>query len=127
MAVGSSTSSPIISPSLFAKPTSGSAVSFLNSSDVSPVQRMLADQKKAQETAPGNYMESEDFLRMKAFEIRARIVMFQNLGLTQEYQMAQQEGAEVVKKYQALLQKKAAEESAKAIEDQLNSGLNIKA
>lgn len=123
MAVGSTTSTQV-SKALFAKPTSGNSLSFLNSSDVSPVQRMLANQKKVQETKT-NYFDSEEWLRMKAFEIRSRIVMYQNLGLTQEYAAAQQEGAEVVKKYQKILSQK----NAKAIEDQVNAkfGLNTSA
>lgn len=95
--VGSSTSSPFSF-------SSGGAKSFLNSTDISPVQRMLQAQK-AKENTKTSYFDSEDYLRMKAFEIRRRITMYQSLGLQQEYQLAQQEGAEVVKKYQALLAK----------------------
>jgi hypothetical protein len=77
------------------------------SESLSPVQQMLSRQKADTEKNKDrtNYFESEDYLRMKAFEIRQRIVLYQNLGLTQQYQQAQAEGQEVVKKYQALLKK----------------------
>lgn len=73
----------------------------------SPVQKVMQEREAMAQNAKnrGNYMETEDFLRMKAFEIRGRIVLYQNLGMTAEYQQAQLEGAEVVKKYQALLAK----------------------
>lgn len=70
--------------------------------DRSPVQRML-DNQKTQASKKVNYEETEDFLRLKAFEIRKRIVLYQNLGMNAEYQQAQAEGVAVVQKYQALL------------------------
>lgn len=80
---------------------------------VSPVQKALqARQTEVTQRSGNNFFESEDFLRMKAFEIRARIVLYQNLGLSQEYAQAQAEGAEVVKKYQALLAKGLAGKNA---------------
>lgn len=124
MAVSPTTTPPVVSKSLYAK-SSGGVATFLDSSDISPVQKMLNAQKTTQATKPGSFFESEDWLRMKAFEIRSRIVMYQNLGLTSEYQAAQQEGADVVKKYQALLMKKQADEATQSIEDQINSQLGI--
>jgi len=81
---------------------------------------MLSNQK-AVAAKKVSYFESEDFLKMKAFEIRSRIVMYQNLGLTREYQMAQQEGADVVAKYQKIL----AQKNTQALEDQVNQQLGL--
>lgn len=73
---------------------------------LSPVQKALrAKDAEIQKAADNNFFESEDYLRMSAFEIRNRITLYKNLGLTQQYEQAQAEGAEVVKKYQAILAK----------------------
>lgn len=68
----------------------------------SPVRLML-DKQKAEAAEKVNYEETEDFLRLKAFEIKNRITLYKNLGMTAQYQQAQQEGAAVVQKYQELL------------------------
>lgn len=70
--------------------------------DKSPIQKSLDAQKKKAEKFV-KYDESEDFLRMKAFEISGRIKTFKNLGLTVQYEAAQAEGAAVVQKYKDLL------------------------
>lgn len=101
MATVSSTSG-----SFFVGRTASGGKTFLSTSAsaLSPVQRMVQEQKQVAQTQT-NYFESEDWLRIKAMEISYRISLYKNLGLTAEYQAAQAEGTEVVKKYQALLQK----------------------
>ncbi len=81
---------------------SSSSKSFLNYSDISPVQRLL-NATKTEQAKRTNYMDSEDFLRMKAIEISKRISLYKNLGLSSEYSLAVAEGQEVDKKYQALI------------------------
>lgn len=72
----------------------------------SEVEKMSAARTTAKANAKkNNYFESEDYLRMKANEIKYRIDLYKNLGLQPEYEAAQQEGADVVAKYQALLKK----------------------
>jgi hypothetical protein len=74
------------------------------SAEISPVQKLATARKDAKTKAiEGNYFNSETYLRLKANEIKYRIDLYKNLGLAPEYEAAQQEGAEVVAKYQALL------------------------
>jgi hypothetical protein len=106
--------SPITSSTnsaLFARQGSSGAGSstFLGATDKSGVQKILeSKQSDASRADQNNFFFSENYLRMKAFEIRARIVMYQSLGLTDQYQQAQQEGQIVVQQYQAYQKAQAA-------------------
>jgi len=84
---------------------SSTSKSFLNYSETSGVQKLV--QAQTAKTSKTPYTESVDYLRMKANEISRRIALYKNMGYTEGYQLAQQEGVEVVKKYQALLKKQA--------------------
>ena len=79
------------------------SMNFLDTSSDTAVTKLLnAEKTKTTQTVQGNYFYSEDYLRAQANEIHARIVTFQNLGLTSQYQQAEQEGQVVVQEYQAL-------------------------
>jgi len=115
---------PIISSSVWggftAKSYGSSSASFLNYATESPVQKMLKAQKAEKEKL-GGYEDSEDFLRMKAFEISNRIKLMNRMGQTAAVAQLQVEGQEVVKKYMELQQKAA----AKALEDQVNEQFGL--
>jgi hypothetical protein len=116
MSTISPTNSPFISKALMAT-SNGSSSSFLTSSDVSPVQKMVNAQKsQTTQVEKGSYFYSEDYLRLQAFEIRSRIVTYQNMGMAAQYAQAQQEGQVIVGAYQAYMKASVAagEEGGKA-------------
>ncbi|HEY8963397.1 MAG TPA: hypothetical protein VIN59_02915 [Alphaproteobacteria bacterium] len=111
--------------SFFTRSSSTSNVnSFLGYAEKSPVQQLVEAQKAAKEKL-GGFMESEDFLRMKAFEISNRIKLMNRMGQTDAVAALEAEGQEVVKKYLALQQKAAADAAAKELEDQVNEKFGL--
>lgn len=91
------------SPFLNATSGSGSSKSFLTTQSASPVQQMLDNQKSQTTSSEGgdSFYYSEDYLRMKAYEISGRIATYKNMGMTAQYSAAQQEGQMIVAQYQA--------------------------
>ena len=94
-----------------AKDTGNGNASFLNFSTESPVQRMLNAQK-AEKTKYTPFDETEDFLRMKAFEISNRIKLMTRMGQGDAVNQLRKEAAEVIVKYQALQKKALADAKA---------------
>ena len=90
----------------------------------SAVQRQLTA-KKTEEAKAGDYEKSDDFYKLKAYELKKRIALYGNLGLTDLQQQAQDEATTLVKEYQALQKQKAAEEAAASVSE--STGLDIQA
>lgn len=68
---------------------------------LSAVEKNLAA-KKEQAKNFVRYDESEDFFKMKAFELKRRLVFYQNMGMQTEASLVEGEAAELIKKYQKL-------------------------
>ncbi|MBU6236109.1 MAG: hypothetical protein KGQ41_09710 [Alphaproteobacteria bacterium] len=70
----------------------------------SEIDRALSAQK-AEADAKVNYQESDDFFRLQAQELKRRITIYSNLGLTDLKNMAEQEAQKLIVKYQKLVAK----------------------
>lgn len=113
---------PIISNAAYERLRSEKRTSLTDTP--SAVQRELAA-KKTEQSKVGEYEKSDNFYKLKAYELKKRIALYGNLGLTDLQQQAQDEAVKLVKEYQTLSKKKAAEEAAASVSE--STGLDIQA
>lgn len=96
---------PIISDAVFQRLNASKRVSV--TAAPSAVQKALTA-RNAEQAKLGEYEKSDDFYRLKAFELKKRIALYGNLGLTDLQAQAQDEAVKLIKEYQAITKKKAA-------------------